>query len=88
VQLNPSLRELNAFISENLRQRGFDIECRKYTPHITLGREVVMSPGFNKAEFERTLPRLTVPVSRISLMKSERVHGAIRYVEIYAKELQ
>lgn len=88
VQLNPTLRELNAFISENLRSCGFNIESRKYTPHITLGREVVMSPGFNKTEFDRTLPRLTVPVSRISLMKSERVRGAIRYVEIYKKELQ
>ncbi len=88
VQLCPPLKELNTFISENLRQRGFDVENRKYTPHITLGRKVVTGPGFSKADLERTLPRITVPVSRISLMKSERVHGTINYVEVYGKELQ
>jgi len=48
---------------------------------------VVLRPGFDRAAFEAALPRLTIKVKRISLMKSERLRGQIRYFEVYGKEL-
>ncbi len=87
VKPNPALSGLNSFLSEGLRERGFDIELRSFRPHITLGRQVVLRPGFDRAAFEAALPRLTIKVKRISLMKSERLRGQIRYFEVYGKEL-
>lgn len=88
VQMNNSLKELNEYLTKKLRTCGFNIENRSYKPHITLGREVVLKKEFNKADFERLLPLITVPVNRISLMKSERVHGETRYIEVYGKSFQ
>ncbi len=87
VGLNPELKELNLSLSEKLRRGGFDIETRGYRPHITLGRGVVLNPGFIKPDFEKALPHLKVPVGRISLMKSDRIRGAVRYAEIYGNNL-
>ena len=75
VKLNPTLSGLNSYISEELREHGFDIERRSYRPHITLGRQVILDPGFDRAAFEATLPLLNIWVKRISLMKSERISG-------------
>ena len=76
------------FISEGLRERGFDIERRAYRPHITLGRQVIPGPGFESAAFEATLPLLNIWVKKISLMKSERIRGQIKYFEVYGKDLE
>ncbi len=88
VKQNPALSGLNSFISEGLRERGFDIERRAYRPHITLGRQVIPGPGFESAAFEATLPLLNIWVKRISLMKSERIRGQIKYFEVYGKDLE
>lgn len=61
---------------------GFEMDGRKYTPHITLGREVVTD----------TAPWQIVPfsetVTSIDLMKSERISGKLTYTAIYTKKAQ
>jgi 2'-5' RNA ligase len=87
VTPNPALSGLNSFLSEGLRERGFDIERRRFRPHITLGRQVILRSGFDRAAFEAALPQITFEVNRISLMKSERIRGQIKYFEVYGKDL-
>ncbi len=67
-----------------LRNEGFAIESRAFTPHITLGRRVSIK---SSASIEAAPSSMTV--SRISLMKSERskTDGELRYEEIYYKEV-
>lgn len=82
VEKNPQLDSLQKQLSDLLRKQGFVLENRDYKPHITLGREVMVK---NPPEF--TYAPLSMTVSRISLMKSERIQGKLVYTEIFAKSL-
>ncbi len=58
---------------------GFTLDKRKYSPHVTLGREVVADWSPRRVEaFGET-------VSSIELMKSERVQGKLTYMAIYTR---
>ncbi len=55
------------------------MDGRKYSPHITLGREVVTDAAPWQIEpFGET-------VTGIDLMKSERIGGKLTYTAIYSK---
>ncbi len=78
------LERLSSSVGAELSKRGFRLENRPFTAHMTLGREVVLKKGFG-------LDRIYLPagmgasVGRISLMKSERIGGILTYGEIYGK---
>ena len=83
IEKNPELGNLHKLLSDSLRSRGFSLENRDYMPHITLGREVVLkfAPAFISE-------KLSMTVSHISLMNSERIKGKLAYTEICVKHLQ
>ncbi len=61
---------------------GFEMDERKYHPHITLGREVVTdSKPWQIELFGET-------VTSIELMKSEHIGGKLTYTSIYEKRGQ
>jgi 2'-5' RNA ligase len=75
----PQLLALQRALSDNLRQVRFALENRRFSPHITLGREVITETAPWQIEpFGET-------VSRIDLMKSERIGGKLTYTAIYTK---
>lgn len=77
VQDSKDLTDLQSNLTDKLIAAGFDLDKRKYSPHITLGREVVTSVSPWRVEpFGET-------VSRIDLMKSERINGKLTYTTIY-----
>ena len=67
------LTALQHGLSEKLAVFGFSLDSKRYSPHITLGREVVtdVKPW--------TIEPFGETVSRIDLMKSERVGGRLTY---------
>lgn len=65
---------------------GFSPERRVYRPHLTLGREVLLPDGWDKKSLDGALPEISMPVTAIHLMKSERIGGMLRYTSIYKKE--
>ena len=77
IQNNDILYELQRNLSNNLIRAGFNIDNKKYKPHITLGRKVIsiLAPY-------RTEP-FGQSVSKIDLMKSERINGILTYTSIY-----
>ena len=76
---NRSLIALQRELNEKLIAAGFALERRKYSPHITLGREVVTDiKPWDIEPFGET-------VSLIDLMKSERVDGKLTYTSIYRR---
>lgn len=87
VEKTERLLSLYRQLTDNLSQKGFKPENRDYTPHLTLGREVVMKDGFQINDFIKAVPKLSMGVERISLMKSERINGKLTYTEIYSKQL-
>jgi 2'-5' RNA ligase len=74
-------------LSEALAEEGFSLENREYAPHLTLGREVRVSGPSEDIYGSLAGERHEMSVSRISLMRSERIGGTLVYTEIYAKEL-
>ena len=76
---NQTLIELQWSLTDNLNSAGFSLEKRKYSPHITLAREVVTDLQPQGIEpFGET-------VSSVELMKSEQIGGKLTYTPIYQK---
>jgi len=77
---NKLLSDLQAGLSERLRQEGFILESRRFVPHVTIGREVRISSGFVIPEIQQ----LSFNISSIELMKSERINGRLVYTVIFS----
>ena len=75
----PALTALQSRLASELRARGFALEDRRFTPHLTLARRV-----FGAAD-PRSLLAGAVPcrVSGMSLMLSERPEGKLTYTELF-----
>lgn len=82
IEDNPQLADLAKQLHSTLRGSGFQIEDRKFTPHITVARQVRIN-----CRPRVLVPNVTMPVSRISLMKSERMDGKLVYTELYGRNL-
>ena len=67
-------------IEHKLALGGFEMDDRKYSPHITLGREVVTDTK------QWQIEPFGEMVSKVDLMKSERINGKLTYTAIYGKE--
>ena len=79
VQASKPLLDLQSVLSDKLIASGFSLDKRKYSPHITLGREVLTDAEPLQVEpFGET-------VAGIELMKSERIGGKLTYTAIYEK---
>lgn len=86
IEKNNTLLKLQKNLSIRLSESGFIIEKRKFTPHLTLGREVVLNDIPNKSDFNN-IENISAEIGKISLMKSERINGKLTYTEIYKKDL-
>lgn len=80
-----TLNKIHEQLCSNLRNSGFEIEDRKFSPHLTLGRQVIPDNKFNINEFSKSAPILSTHVDGFSLMKSERINGKLTYTELYRK---
>ena len=81
LQENESLSALQADLTGRLSQKDFILENRKYTPHVTIGREVKMRTGFVQPK----VPQAEFNVTNIELMKSERINDKLVYTQVYSK---
>jgi len=77
------LKTIRQEITDNLLLKGIHFDNRPFNPHITLGREI-------KHELPIIIPKQEIifPVNRISLMRSERISGKLKYTEIFGKDLE
>ena len=78
-----ALAELRRQITGALEAAGIPFDNRPFRAHITLGRDIKPASAI-------VLPdeSITVPVTRISLMKSEHVKGLLTYTEIAGQDLE
>lgn len=82
IENNPQLKALAENLQNDLRSSGFAIEDRAFKPHITIARQLSTAQLVSL-----NVPRTSMTVTRISLMKSERVNGKLTYTEVYGREL-
>jgi 2'-5' RNA ligase len=69
--------KLRRLLEEGLHEAGVNFDERPFNAHITLGREIKHSLPIETPEVN-----ISVPVDRISLMKSEHINGSLLYTEI------
>lgn len=81
AQANKSLIDLQRDLTDKLIGVGFTLDKCKFNPHITLGREVVTDAA------PWTVEPFGETVTRIELMKSERINGKLTYTAIYERKL-
>jgi len=72
------LEKLRQRITGGLSAQGIVFDNKSFQPHITLGREVK-----HNAPIVIERQKINFPVQRISLMKSERFGGVLRYTEVF-----
>ena len=77
VRENKILTDLQRNLTEGLCARGFTLDKRAYSPHITLGREVLTEAG------PRQIEPFGEGVNKIDLMKSERIAGKLTYTPVH-----
>lgn len=85
VGLRPDavLTAMQRDLTAALAQEGFRLESRHFQPHLTLARKVSADAQIDRAAL---LPSpIAAPVSRISLMLSERINGVLTYTELFAR---
>lgn len=89
LRRNSVLQHINEQLTESLSEAGFETDKREYTPHLTLGRNVVFNWDFDFQEFSKEVAEMKarMKVEKISLMKSERVEGKQKYTEMYHIDL-
>jgi 2'-5' RNA ligase len=77
VRGSEAMSALHRDLTDRLAAAGFELDGRDFSPHITLGREVVTEAEPWKIEpFGET-------VNGIELMKSERINGKLTYTPIH-----
>lgn len=75
-------------VRTELLSKGFEIDTKPFKPHITLCREFIPSEAFNEDELVSIVGHSRELITKISLMKSERISGRLTYTEIFAKRLK
>ena len=82
VEKNPALEALASRLRDGCKRAGFHIDEKPFRAHVTLARQLKYDepPRLN-------VPRTEMTVSRVSLMKSERVGGKLTYTEVYGRDL-
>jgi len=78
----PELLNIHKALTRSLREAHISVDTKPFRPHVTLGRRCVMKHDFDEEAFRKNIPEMEVTVSRISLMKSERIKGKMVYTEL------
>lgn len=75
------LEDLYHKVRAELRNAGCELQSGKFTPHITLGRQVKINK--NKSIHNVYCNKLLLHASKISVMESKRVNNKLVYEELF-----
>ncbi len=79
----PNLKALQKIIDDMLEPIGFQPEKRSYTPHITIGQDILFKWGFDKIKSEVIKPDFSpIKVENIYLFKSEQIQNKRVYTKV------
>ncbi len=77
-----SLKELYVKIVAKINEIGLDFSMNKFTPHITLGRQVLLPETYDENILKAK--ELNLRATKISVMESTRINGELIYRELYS----
>lgn len=88
VEKEQKLWDLQKALAKELLEEGFQVDDHEYKPHLTLSRRTVFKRDIDDKAFGEMIESIKMSVTKISLMKSERIQGKLVYTEIYQVELE
>lgn len=78
LEKNRELKQLQAKLARLLEEAGIEFEKRRYQPHVTLGRQVLMEKDLE----EIIMQPLDIGISGAALMESRQEDGRLEYVPL------
>lgn len=87
IQKSNELQNLYTCLEDALSKYGYIKDEKGYSPHITLGREVV-TDNMESLKNEIEIKSEKINVTGISLMESTRVNGILTYRPLYQGKLK
>ncbi len=82
---NEDLLKLQKALHNELKEKGFKLEKREYTPHITIGRNVKVLKDFDPSSYTELIQGRCIRVKEIVLKKSENLERKIIHTRLYSK---
>lgn len=79
---NPILDSLQQTLATRLREAQFPVEQRRFSAHITIAREVKMTPE-QRSRLSGAIRPIETVAHRISLIESSRINGRLTYSELH-----
>lgn len=86
IAKSTELQSIYQILKGLLFQKGFPVEERALSPHITLAREAALKTGFIELSSKIHIEPLEIHVNKLTLMESTRIEGRLAYVPVYSKE--
>ncbi|CAK7052818.1 RNA 2',3'-cyclic phosphodiesterase [Tissierella sp. P1] len=88
LQQNKELDLLYSNLEDRLEFYEYPKEERRFVPHITLGREIILTEEFNNIKNSIEIDKVKMTVNKISIMESTRKNGQLTYIPIYVKQFK
>lgn len=85
---NNKLNRLQRRLSRELASVGFELEKRRFKPHLTLARQVRLRPEISTNDFKLEIKPFSADIGKISLMSSDRIDGVLTYCEIWSAKIK
>lgn len=79
IERNDTLVRLVKTLKKLLVKNGLDVDPRKYSPHITLGRQVVLDVDLTTLK----VPPIDIKIKSVALMISHRKNDILTYESLY-----
>jgi len=75
IEKNEKLNKIHDQLIKLLKEYKFSVDRRPFTPHLTIGRQVIIDKKVEEIDFFE----FKVPINSIALMESKRVNGKLIY---------
>lgn len=87
IERSDALLSVQHALCGQLEKAGFAIDKKPFRAHITLAREVRLPAGAVQKLLQIPIEPVSFPVYHLTLMRSHRVAGVLRYTPILQSEL-
>ena len=88
VEGGEALYSLQHALCQALIRRGFSLEERRYTPHLTVARRAVLRESAALRELSARLPTVEFTARYMTLLRSEQIDGRRVYTPVYRRSFE
>lgn len=87
ISPQPTCISMQKELAAAIRNKGYTLENRKFTPHVTIARKVIWNKASQSAEKSIKVIEYTASVKKICLYQSSFIHGRLEYSVIHTQNL-